>query len=363
MKKASPQKVRITKQQISDYRVAQKAKKNNEPTEIREDHYVMDLTEILKHYNINVDNKTKKDWALTYFKNDKEAKEHLSPLSHQYFTTLGPLIRMMENGVEIRGDFKERINREKDRLVEISKNKVYEKEDDTSQNGMVKIPKTDYFLGDFEGICDDVFGQKSPVVNLTSYFLEHKPNAAQMNQLKSLIREKIREFEEVKTDKELFAAYPYSKKEIDYILKFLDETLKSIEIKTLRKPKPKKVKSSNEIAAKVKYLKNDASLNLESLEPAVLIGKKSCVAFNTKNRKLIVFKSTDDGFTFSGTTLYNVDTDLSKQKTIRDPKTQLLNLLQLTKSGFEKGFDLIKSVETEPSPRFSEDLLILRVFS
>lgn len=370
---ANKGRVRVTQKDIEEIRAQRKQnKKKGEPTEIREEFYNSDLTEIFKYYNEHYNGKQKKDISVAYFRADQDAIQHLSSLSHQHYHTLGALIRMKENGVVLKDGIDNRIEQEKDRLVQVSKELKFE-EELAKQNieperpvdpNAVKVEKFNYFLGDFESIFDDVYLKRVSSVNFISYFEEHKPTNAQLKQLVSLIQEKLEEFQEVKKEKELLEAYAISKKEADSLLKFLNEALSATSLR-IQQPtnRPKKVKSLDQLSAKVRYLKSEPNLGIESIEPRMVIGKKTCVAFNTKNRKLIIFRSLqDEGFSFNGTTLYNIDMSSSKQKTIRDPKTQLLNLLQLNKSGFDKGFNLIKSVETEPSPRFTEDLLILRTF-
>lgn len=367
---ASKAKVRVTRKQIEEYKEQQKSRKNNEPTEIRPEFYATDLTYILRYYTFNFDVKTKKEWVMRHFKNNEKIKNAIADMSPSYFSTIGALVRMKENGVVIKEDYDERILKMTQKIINDSilianagSSVVTTKVEQSLPDGMVKVEKQDYFLGDFEFLCDEAFGSTKSEIDVSSIVSEHKPNAIQMNQLKKLIKDRIEEFKEVLSDKELFAAYPYTKKQVNDILKMLGNTLGKLEIQTQRKPRAPKVKSVDAIVSKVRYLKSDPILGLTSIHPSVVVGKRHFIAFNTKNKKLIIFKSLqDEGFTFNGTSLYNCDMDLSKQKTLRDPKTQLLNLLQLTKSGFEKGFDLIKSVETEPSVRFNEELLILKVF-
>ncbi len=339
-----------------------------EPREIDMDNYISSLAKLLYYYGTNFDNKSKKEWTVQYFKDtDKSLSKMLSKVSHQYFGTLGSLIRMKENGIVLKDSIDDRILKI---ATEISGK--YSKDDVSPQNQTVddapkqeenKTEKTDYFLGDFEGYLDDHLGKKKSL-GVVAWTKQFSPTLAQIGSLKTLIEGKIREYEGVGTDKELLDAYGLSRKVCRDIVAALTEAISELSTMYQRKPRTPKAIPVQKMVAAVKYMKEDLGLGISSIDPAAIIGKTSLITFNVKTRKVQYYLAEEGKqFTVKGTTLLNFDITKSIQKTLRNPKDQLLNLLQLPKKQFEKALAMIKSVETEPSGRLNSDTLICKQFS
>lgn len=138
------------------------------------------------------------------------------------------------------------------------------------------------------------------------------------------------------------------------ILKAIDsskEKLKTEKTKKRIKNTPPAV-----IAKKVRYQRE--LVNFRSIEPMRMVGARKAYAYDSGRRTLLMFISTAEGFTWSGTTLKNIDTGKSKCKTLRKPD-QLLASTQFTMSNLNKLFGTVKAVEREPSPRFNDNITIL----
>lgn len=340
-----------------------------EPRDIDMDNYISSLSKLLYYYGTNFDNKSKKEWAVQYFKEtDKSLSKMLSKVSHQYFGTLGSLIRMKENGIVLKDSIDERILK---MATEISGK--YSKDDDSRQSQASssddskqeenKTEKTDYFLGDFEGYLDDHLGKKKSL-GVVAWTKQFSPTLAQIGSLKTLIERKIKEYEGVGTDKELLDAYGLSRKVCKDIIAALTEAISELSTMYQRKPRTPKAIPVQKLVAAVKYMKEDLSLGISSIDPAAIIGKTSLITFNVKTRKVQYYVAEEGKqFSIKGTTLLNFDIARSIQKTLRNPKDQLLNLLQLPKKQFEKALSMIKSVEVEASGRLNADTLICKQFS
>lgn len=333
-----------------------------EPREIDHENYTSSLAKILYYYGTSFDNKSKKEWAVNYFKDsDKELSKLLSKVSHQYFGTLGSLIRMHENGVVLKDSIQERILK---LAKEVSTK--YSKEDVPTDQTKIEEPKAekiDYLLGEFEGYIDEYLGKKKSL-GVVAWSKQYSPTLIQVGSLKTLIERKIDEYEGVGTDKELLDAYGLSKKVCRDIVTSLREAVAELSTMYQRKPRTPKAVPVQKLVAAVKYMKEDLGLGISSIDPAAIIGKTSLITFNVKTRKVQYYLAEEGKqFTVKGTTLLNFDITKSIQKTLRNPKDQLLNLLQLPKKQFEKALAMIKSVETEPSGRLNSDTLICKQFS
>lgn len=363
-----------TKQQGQGARVSQKmletARKRVkqdprllEPRELDMDNYISSLSKLMYYYGTNFDNKSKKEWAVQYFKEtDKALSKLLNRVSHQYFGTIGSLIRMKENGIVLKDSIDDRIL---SLAIDISKKVTIKEEIETPavEEETNKAEKIDYFLGDFEGYLDEHLGKKKSL-GIVAWTKQYSPTLIQIGSLKTLIERKIREYEGVGTDKELLDAYGLSKKVCRDIVASLTEAIAELSTMYQRKPRTPKAVPIQKLVASVKYLKEDLSLGISSIDPSAIIGKTSLVTFNNKTRKVQYYVAEDGKqFSIKGTTLLNFDIGKSIQKTLRNPKDQLLNLLQLPKKQFEKALSMIKSVETEPSGRLNSDTLICKQFS
>jgi len=87
------------------------------------------------------------------------------------------------------------------------------------------------------------------------------------------------------------------------------------------------------------------------------------VIYQCKFRKIGVLIADDSmGFKAKGTTILNVNENLSVRKTLRKPKEQLKECKGLSKTKFDKWFTGINAVETRLTPRFGDDTVILKVF-
>lgn len=139
----------------------------------------------------------------------------------------------------------------------------------------------------------------------------------------------------------------------------------AIEVKKTRKVatvqrKPRKVNPAK-VIAKVKYQKEEASINQKSMQPMDLLGKKKVYIYDTKYKRIIVFSGTEQGFTFKGTTLLNIDLAKSFAKRIKTPESLFKPFNGRPPiSELNKMFKDIRNKETAMSTgRFSEYFVIL----
>ncbi len=351
--------VRVTKKHLDSIRQAKKVidARANEPKELDHSRYISSMSRMLTYYGLEFDTKTKKEWVVEYFKPiDKEVSSKLAKLSHQYFTTIGSLIRMQENGVNTKEDLHSRILTMGSEMAY----KTFSEEVDTkvalttnnSEN------KTEIFLGEFEGHLDEALGNKS--LNVMQWSRAYSPTKTQLESLKDLVIKKLNEYNSIAEDNELLKAYNLSKKECRIIIESFISAINELGINTQRKPRAKKTLSAQAIVSKMQYQKSDASLGITSIDPTTILGKNSLVVFNTKTRRVQYYVS-ETGFEVKGTTILGYDETKSVQKILRNPKDQLINMLQLSKRAFEKAFGMVNSISTTPNGRINEDTLLCKL--
>jgi len=134
--------------------------------------------------------------------------------------------------------------------------------------------------------------------------------------------------------------------------------------KAQRKPRKPKAVSKEKLVAKLKYQLNDSVLGIASINPIEIIDATEVWVYNTKTRKLGVYKvgGLHPCVTVKGTTLQQFDEAKSVQKTLRKPAEQLKDFKGNAKTKYQKAFDEIKTTDTKMNGRFNDSTIILKVF-
>jgi hypothetical protein len=169
-------------------------------------------------------------------------------------------------------------------------------------------------------------------------------------------------------DEQLKEGYAHlSKANLKKITLFYSEILAACdmlaqEAKVNKKPRAKKPTDKAKVVAKMKYLKQDETLKLVSINPQDVIGAKELWVYNTKSRKLgryVVKEFAELGI--KGTSIVNYDEIKSVQKTLRKPEEQLKEFKAAGKVQLRKFLDDIKAVDIKLNGRINEEVLLLKV--
>ena len=100
---------------------------------------------------------------------------------------------------------------------------------------------------------------------------------------------------------------------------------------------------------------------MQSCDPTRIIGANMFFAFNTKYRKLTVFKArTRDGFTVSGTSIKDFDEDNSFSLTLRKPEDYLPIIASKTEKQIEKSLNELKTKRKSANGRINQDTILVR---
>ena len=171
-------------------------------------------------------------------------------------------------------------------------------------------------------------------------------------------------------DDQLKEAYKHnSRKNVKKLIEFYEAIMAACEQiaaeqKVLKKPRAAKVKPAEELVKKLKFQLSEPKLGITSAPPATIVGAQSMVVFNTKTRKIGYYIAISSaGLSVKGTSIVNF-TEKSTQKTMRKPPEQIKEFKeQNTQKRFETWFTKsVKTTETLLNGRFSEDVIILKVY-
>ena len=139
-----------------------------------------------------------------------------------------------------------------------------------------------------------------------------------------------------------------------------------------RKARKPKARSKEAIIKKLKYQINDSELGIASIHPTEIVNANEVWIYNTKTRKLGVYHASNkdpramnrqgSGIMVKGTTLQDFDEELSRQKTLRKPKEQIVNWTGNAKTKFSKSFDELTTTGIKMNGRINDNTIILKAF-
>jgi hypothetical protein len=133
--------------------------------------------------------------------------------------------------------------------------------------------------------------------------------------------------------------------------------------KATKKARVKRAPNKEKVVGKLKYMREEKTLKLVSINPVDIIGAQELWCYNTKTRKL--YKYIADSVTgplgIKGTSLTGFNTTASVGKTLRKPEEKLKEFFKATKVQLRKFLDDIKATETTGNGRISADMILLRI--
>lgn len=229
--------------------------------------------------------------------------------------------------------------------------------------------KISNYIGTLEGHYDEY------ITNGIEFSLESDLKAKEIPQpyivkIEEWAKRKLREWIEIVEGKDfqLNEAFShYSKKSKRDVAKFFANIIQDCEKygafkKANRKPRAVKPKTPAQQTKALKYKIKDESLELNSVHPTEVVGAAAVWLYNTKNRKLMVYRTeSSQGIQVKGSSLQNYDPEISEQKTLRKPDEQLKQLLSASKVQLRKFMETINSKKQDVNGRVNPEIIILKV--
>ena len=148
---------------------------------------------------------------------------------------------------------------------------------------------------------------------------------------------------------------------LDQLLSDLDQ-YRSVK-KATKKARVKRAPNKEKVVSKLKYLKEEKTLKLVSINPVDIVGAQELWAYNTKTRKLYkyVADTLQGPLGVKGTSLTGFDPVKSVGKTLRKPDEKLKEFAKSTKVQLRKFLEDIKATETVGNGRMNSDTVLLKV--
>lgn len=241
--------------------------------------------------------------------------------------------------------------------------------------------KADEALSDVEALFDEFINAGCPkdfnvdkkvvgALSARNVLPQHMANAIKRYQ--RLLDEYL-ELQAGKCDQLKEAYSNYSKMQIRYTIKFIEDVIGEmngyISLKqAAKKPRAKKAVPVEKVVSKLKHCKNfkDDALKLElvGLSPVKLHEATEAFVYDTAKRKIIWLVADDYSkcLVVKGNSVIGFDKKKSMSKTVRKPNEFLKAFMSASRPATRKAVNDIKAVAAIPNGRFNENMVILKVW-
>ncbi len=351
-------------------------------SEVKPEEYEKKVLETLRHYGYFYEKKSYVSWAQEWIKSYRPNDLKAFKASEDWRTspTLASLMKMELMGAELDQAAKDFINDNIDEIISRGQynldNAVEEDEDDKPEvkrknpSELLK-EKTLAVMGEIEGFIDehldDTLDKK---FSLYTHLKTIDAAAQSARDIVKFYKEMEAELIELTVDKteELVEGYSHLPvKEQKSLLKLVSTFISDgekyvLSKKANRKPRIKKATPATKQVAKVIYQKECADFKISSTSPAYIVGATEVYLFNTKTRVMkYIVTDNSNGFTVSGTTVKNYDTELSFKKKLRKPEEMIDAINKSTKLRALKALKALKTKDSPTDGRINADTIILKV--
>lgn len=333
--------------------------------------YDISLSRNLAFYAMEIDdNKRKKNWAISYWKNSGKDVKRISRLSDGFFITSGAIAHMItDRNLPMDSRAVDYLNKKFDELnsitqeIEVESNLV----EQTKESKFEDEVRT--HIGEFENGVDMFLRGES--FDSKGYLIRNNVRPGMTKRISDSFKPLLKELKLADSgkDEQLTEAYSHlkprqMKKFIDYVSAMISSCeVASAITKAARKPRTRKEKAPTEIVKAVKYQLEDQTSNMKSIHPSKIVNSRETWIYNSKNRRLFKYVALDGmTLTIKGTTIINVDQEKSGGKIIRKPETQLSGTQSLTSRPLNKLFNEIRSTTSRAAGRINEETIIVAAF-
>ena len=354
----------------------------------------------LRFYNYYLDAADMRPWVIDwmssngYTKSDISAIKNLPP--NTLVSTVGKLVRMLQRGMPdtapssdkskgaskfIREQLKDAIT---DYRLIVAEAKPETEEDNSKPKPVVKTPlqrleakvndevitHLEVLLDKIAEVTHDDTPTKMPYMDVSMLLRSSSTPAKGAKVVVDWLTHQHAELKSAadRTCEDAVEGYSYLRKpQLNRIVanfeKMIADAASHAKVKSTRRPRVKRPKAADKQVAKLKYLKDDDTYSLRSIDPVAIPFSQRVYVFNTKYRQLsIYYSSTPSGFSVKGTSIKEFDPDKSVTLTLRKPE----DVLPLILSGTVRKIDnLLNTLKTKPrkaNGRINDNTVLLKSF-
>ncbi|NBO70795.1 MAG: hypothetical protein EBU66_10325 [Bacteroidetes bacterium] len=352
---------------------------NYEPTD-----YQSEFGAALNWYSYIVEAKDCRAFLIDWFKTDKDKLKTLSKIPDKLIPrTYANTARIAMRGFPVTDEHKSRIW---EKVQETANKRIkLEEDDDTTAEPVIKIAKVlplapNFIVSDIDDEIENlIIGEENKTMGqiLMPYRMTDKhyleciakiePMLAEFNDLAEARR--LPKGQLTPEQQQLLEGYEHLTgmkivKDIAKLLEsYINDLKKSHISKQVAKVKKKKPKDKTKLIKNIKFLQQDDTLGITSVDPINLLNCSEVWTFDTKTRKISKFYSPiGGGITVKGAALIGFQESMSSCKLLRKPDVQLKEFTELKKNDLTKWYSSVKSKDAPVRARLTATTLILKVF-
>jgi hypothetical protein len=348
----------------------------DEPT-IRPENYNVDIGTALVWYTEHKDDKKRRKFAMEHFAKLSRKQEvlALNKASDYDVRQIGIMCRLLDNGNTLSEQHMALLESRVAILVAKHKPVKEIKKVVDAPTNVVNIQermeeKAHDLAGEIEGAIDDFVINKSSTFSTKNYLLSNEVSAPIAKRIGELFHGLRAELLEVIAgdDEQLVEGYSnFTKREMKKFLEFVENIITDCEqqvqtAKASRAPRKRKPQSPTKLVSKLKFLREFADLGLKSIKPETIIGSTEVWYYNTKYRRVGVYKGEGGNpLSVKGTTIIGFDVKESQQMTLRKPE-EFFKGLALGKRALNNALKKLTTKPSVPNGRINEECILLGAF-
>jgi hypothetical protein len=348
----------------------------DEPT-IRPENYNVDIGTALVWYTEQTDDKKRRKFAMEHFAKLGRKQEvlALNKASDYDIRQIGIMCRLLATGNTLSEQHMALLESRVAILVAKHKPVKEIKKVVDAPTNVVSIQermeeKAHDLAGEIEGAIDEFVLNKSSTFSTKNYLLSNEvsaPIAKRIGELFHGLRVELLEVIEG-DDEQLVEGYSnFTKREMKKFLEFVENIITDCEqqvqtAKASRAPRKRKPQSPTKLVSKLKFLREFTDLGLKSIKPETIIGSTEVWYYNTKYRRVGVYKGEGGNpLSVKGTTIIGFDVKESQQMTLRKPE-EFFKGLALGKRALNNALKKLTTKPSVPNGRINEECILLGAF-
>jgi hypothetical protein len=341
-----------------------------------QENYVVSITTALQWYSLNVDEKKRRRFAIEYFAKLGRKAEVVAIDKASDFDVrqLGILCRLITNGNELSEEHMERIESmvgDIMRKAGIAKPKATKTDDVVVKQPSIQDrmdEKAHELAGEIEGALDEFVLNKTTEFSTKNYLLANEVSAPIAKRIGEFFVGRSKELHEALegSDAQLKEGYSnFTKRELKKFAEFMDTiigdcTQQVQTAKASRAPRKRKTATPTKLVSKMKFMREFAELKLKSCKPEDIIGATELWVYNTKYRKVQVYRA-ESSLSVKGTSVLGFDVKSSQSMTLRKPE-EFFKGLSMGKRALNGALKKLTTKPTAPNGRVNEECILLGAF-
>ncbi len=355
---------------------AQKDSIRNEPP-VTEENYLSQLSHALQWYTNTATEKQLRKFALEYFaKVGKKAEVIAINRATDYeIRQLAIISRLATRNQYLSDKHVAFINDTANDLVQKYKVIKEKKEEVIKPTNVISIQdrideKARELAGEIEGAIDDfITNDCTSDFSTKNFLLANSVAATIAKRIGDMFVPTLDEIRETidGEDKQLVEGYGnFTKRQLKAYAKFLEQIIADCQqqvqtAKANRAPRKRKATSPTKVVSKMKYMREFAEFNLKSIKPEDILASSELWVYNTKYRKVQVYRAESGTLSVKGTTILGFNVKDSMSMTLRKPE-EFFKGLSMGKRALNGAIKKLTTKPSTPNGRINEECILLGAF-